>query len=38
VAALRRVLWWALAGAARRWPSAASLRAEKAAAQDASGG
>ena len=29
---------WALARSARRWPSAASLRAEKAAAQEASGG
>ena len=36
--ALLLVLWWALARSARRWPSAASLRAEKAAAQEASGG
>ena len=38
VSALLLVLWWALARSARRWPSAASLRAEKAAAQEASGG
>ena len=36
--ALLLVLWWVLARSARRWPSAASLRAEKAAAQEASGG
>ena len=36
--ALLLVLWWALARSARRWPSAASLRAEKAAAQEVSGG
>ena len=38
VSALLLVLWWALARSARRWPSAASLRAEKAAVQEASGG